>query len=62
MSEIDKNKESENETTQSNNLSSNEMVKNVFRTLTDSAIIISIITAILYFVSFFYLKGFYSYY
>lgn len=62
MPEIEKNKEEVNEISLSNNTSSNEMIRNVFRTLTDSAIIISIITALLYFVSFFYLKGFYSYY
>lgn len=61
MSENTKNDESKNEIKNSNN-SSNEIFKNVFRTLTDSAIIISITTAALYFVSFFYLKGFYSYY
>lgn len=62
MPEIEKRKEEVNEISLSNNTSSNEMIRNVFRTLTDSAIIISIITALLYFVSFFYLKGFYSYY
>lgn len=62
MPEIEKSKEEVNEISLSNNTSSNEMIRNVFRTLTDSAIIISIITALLYFVSFFYLKGFYSYY
>lgn len=62
MPEIEKSKEEVNEISLSNNTSSNDMIRNVFRTLTDSAIIISIITALLYFVSFFYLKGFYSYY
>lgn len=62
MAESEKCEESVNEIKQTDKLSSNEMVRNVFRTLTDSAIIISIITALLYFVSFFYLKGFFSYY
>ncbi len=62
MAESEKIVESVNEIGQTNKPSPNEIVRNVFRTLTDSAIIISIITALLYFVSFFYLKGFYSYY
>ena len=40
----------------------NEAIKSSFRTLIDSAVIIAVITGILYIVSFFYLKGFYSYY
>ena len=62
MAESEKSVESVNEIGQTNKPSPNEIARNVFRTLTDSAIIISIITALLYFVSFFYLKGFYSYY
>ena len=37
-------------------------IKNTFHTLIDSAVIIALATALLYIVSFFYLKGFYSYY
>ncbi len=62
MAKSEKSVESVNEIGQTNKPSPNEIARNVFRTLTDSAIIISIITALLYFVSFFYLKGFYSYY
>lgn len=40
----------------------NEAIKSSFRTLIDSAVIIAVITGVLYIVSFFYLKGFYSYY
>lgn len=40
----------------------NETIKSPFRALFDSAVIIGIITGILYIVSFFYLKGFYNYY
>jgi hypothetical protein len=39
-----------------------EKDKNSFRTLIDSAVITAIITSLLYIVSFFYFKGFYSYY
>lgn len=40
----------------------NEAIKSSFRTLIDSAVIIAVITGVLYIVSFFYLKGFYRYY
>lgn len=45
-----------------NIVSKDEILKSSFRTLIDSAIILAIITGVLYVVSFFYLKGFYSYY
>lgn len=39
-----------------------DKIKNTLHTLIDSAVIIALATALLYIVSFFYLKGFYSYY
>ncbi|MBO4859048.1 MAG: hypothetical protein J5527_11105 [Treponema sp.] len=45
-----------------NEITSNEKIKPLISTLIDSAVIIAIITGLLYLVSFFYLKGFYSYY
>lgn len=45
-----------------NSSSKDEIVKNSFRSLIDSAVILAIITGVLYIVSFFYLNGFYSYY
>ena len=45
-----------------NENTSNKKIKPFISTLIDSAVIIAIITGVLYLVSFFYLKGFYSYY
>lgn len=48
---------------ESENIKSKEaIIKNSFCSLIDSAVIIAIITGVLYIVSFFYLKGFYNYY
>ena len=43
-------------------INSNDKIKPFISTLIDSAVIIAMITGVLYLVSFFYLKGFYSYY
>lgn len=45
-----------------NVISQNEKARSFLSTLIDSAVIIAMITGVLYLVSFFYLKGFYSYY
>ena len=57
-----KNKKKTKKEMDNNGQLKNEAIRSSFRALIDSAVIIAMITGIIYGVSFFYLRGFYSYY
>lgn len=57
-----KNKKKTKKEMDNNEQLKNEAIRSSFRALIDSAVIIAMITGIIYGVSFFYLRGFYSYY